>query len=154
MWFLPLISYLVVVSRILVFCGYCCWSAWFSLGCKGGNDPLTRLLHCEAVYPCTCGVSVNCHPGEAFATVVSGTGRKPDVPWTESGTNGSIWWRNYEAFFEPISLRGRRSFPLVLELKINCSGFEFRRKQRNFVATVPGPCQIEMTSLDFILWRG
>ena len=33
MWFLPLISYWEVMTRI--FCGYCCfWSAWFALWCK------------------------------------------------------------------------------------------------------------------------
>ena len=33
MWFLPLISYWEVMTRI--FCGYCCfWSAWFALRCK------------------------------------------------------------------------------------------------------------------------
>ena len=34
MWFLPLISYWEVVTRILIFCGYCLWSAWFALWCK------------------------------------------------------------------------------------------------------------------------
>ena len=35
---------------------------------------------------------------------------------SRSGTNGSIWWENYEAFFETISQRGK-GFPLGLELK-------------------------------------
>ena len=30
MWFLPLISYWEVVTCILIFCGYCFWSAWFA----------------------------------------------------------------------------------------------------------------------------
>ena len=34
MWFLPLISYWEVVKHILIFCGYCFWSAWFALWCK------------------------------------------------------------------------------------------------------------------------
>ena len=34
MWFLPHISYWKVVTRILIFCGYCLWSAWFVLWCK------------------------------------------------------------------------------------------------------------------------
>ena len=34
MWFLPLISYWEVVTRILIFCGYCFRSAWFALWCK------------------------------------------------------------------------------------------------------------------------
>ena len=33
MWFLLLISYWKVVTRILIFCG-CLWSAWFVLWCK------------------------------------------------------------------------------------------------------------------------
>ena len=36
---------------------------------------------------------------------------------SRSGTNGSIWWENYEAFFETISQRGKGGFPLGLELK-------------------------------------
>ena len=34
MWFLPLISYLGVVTCILIFCGYCFWSGWFAVWCK------------------------------------------------------------------------------------------------------------------------
>ena len=34
MWFLPLISYWEVVTRILIFYGYCVWSAWLALWCK------------------------------------------------------------------------------------------------------------------------
>ena len=32
-----------------------------------------------------------------------------------------------------------------------CSRLEFRRKSGIFDATGPGPCQIEVTSLDFVL---
>ena len=34
MWFLSLISYLGVVTCILIFCGYCFWSGWFAVWCK------------------------------------------------------------------------------------------------------------------------
>ena len=34
MWFLPLISYWEVMTRILIFCGHCFWSAWFALWCQ------------------------------------------------------------------------------------------------------------------------
>ena len=34
MWFLPLISHWEVVTRILIFCGYCLWLAWFALWFK------------------------------------------------------------------------------------------------------------------------
>ena len=34
MWFLPLISDWEVVTRILIFCGHCFWSAWFALWCN------------------------------------------------------------------------------------------------------------------------
>ena len=34
MWCLPLISYWEFVTRILIFCGYCFWSAWFALWYK------------------------------------------------------------------------------------------------------------------------
>ena len=38
MWFLPFISFWEVVTCILIFCGYCFWSAWFArviaLWCK------------------------------------------------------------------------------------------------------------------------
>ena len=34
MWFLPLFSYCGVVTRILIFCGYCFWSTWFASWCK------------------------------------------------------------------------------------------------------------------------
>ena len=34
MWFSLLISYWEVVTRILIFCCYCLWSAWFTLWCK------------------------------------------------------------------------------------------------------------------------
>ena len=41
-----------------------------------------RLLHCEEVSPYTRRVSANCHDANSLvsATVVTGTGRKPDVP--------------------------------------------------------------------------
>ena len=34
MWFLPLLSYWEVVTRILIYCSYRFWLAWFSLWCK------------------------------------------------------------------------------------------------------------------------
>ena len=34
MCFLPLFSYCEVVTRILIFCGYCFWSTWFAPWCK------------------------------------------------------------------------------------------------------------------------
>ena len=33
-WFFLLISYWKVMTRILIFCSYCLWSAWFALWCK------------------------------------------------------------------------------------------------------------------------
>ena len=33
-WFLPLISYWEVVTRILIFYDYCFWSGWFAVWCK------------------------------------------------------------------------------------------------------------------------
>ena len=42
-----------------------------------GAEMTRRLLHCEEVSPCA-----NCHNANSLvsATVVTGTGRKPDVP--------------------------------------------------------------------------
>ena len=54
------------------------------------------------------------------------------VPPRESGTNGSIWWGNYGSFFEPISQRGRRGFPLGLELK-NLQRIWISAKKRHFL---------------------
>ena len=34
MCFLPLFSFCGVVTRILIFCGYCFWSTWFASWCK------------------------------------------------------------------------------------------------------------------------
>ena len=34
MWFLPLVSCWEIVTRILIFCCYFFWSAWFALWCK------------------------------------------------------------------------------------------------------------------------
>ena len=49
-------------------------------GCQDGNDPSTRLLHCEKASACI-RVSANCHNANQLvsATLVTGTGRKPDV---------------------------------------------------------------------------
>ena len=47
-----------------------------------GAEMTRRLLHCEEVSPYTRRVSANCHNANSLvsATVVTGTGRKPDVP--------------------------------------------------------------------------
>ena len=75
--------------------------------------------------PCTRRASANCHPSKVsnFKYKLVGKCDSGHRHWTKarrvskSGTNGSIWWGNYGSFFELIFQRGRRGFPLGLELK-------------------------------------
>ena len=93
------------------------------------------------------GVSVNCHPGEVFNYKCKLVGKRNSGHryWTKarsaskSVTNCSIGWGNYEAFFEPISQRGKRGFPLGLELKKNWSEFGFRQKNGILLRLVQDP---------------
>ena len=83
---------------------------------------ISQQSHC---CPCTRRVSTSCHPSKVsnFKCKLVGKRNIGHRHWTKarsaskSGTNGSIWWGNYGSFFEPISQRGRRGFPLGLELK-------------------------------------
>ena len=81
--------------------------------------------------------------------MVTGTGRKPDVPRSLAQMarfNGEIM-----DLFSSRSPREEKEVSLLGQSCKICSGFEFRRKNGILVATGPGPRQIEVTSLHFVL---
>lgn len=76
----------------------------------------------------------------------------PWRPW-KSGANGSIWWGNYLAFLSWFPREEEEVFFLGAGAEKLCSGLNFGRKNGIFFVTGPGPCQIKMTSVDFVLSR-
>ena len=129
--------------------------------CKGGNNPLIRFLTLSYAkltshfHPCTRRARAHCPPGEVSNFKCKLVCRRNSVHryWTKarraskSGRNGSIWCGNYEAFFELISQRERRGFPLGLELKTFPLDLKFREKTEFLLRLVQDPARSKWPAL-------
>ena len=84
-------------------------------------------------------------------TMSTGTGRKPDIPRSQvqmAQLDGEI----IKHFWADFPERKNRFFSRELELK-NFAVDWISAEKMAFFVTGPGPCQIKMTSVDFVLSR-
>ena len=114
---------------------------------QGQKWPVTITAALPTTTPLHLSSSVNSHPGEVSNIKRLLVGRCKGIhrycrkarQASKSGTFGSIWRGNDEAFFELILHKGRPGGILLsLELKKNCSGLEFRQIDLSYEGSYSG----------------